>query len=625
MAQAGRFHDRVLGTMTVVGGLLASQVIRGDGAGPQLAYALILNTAVVALASTRRWPELLLWVGGGTALQLIGFATLHANPEHQAAALAGITLLTLPYAIVLARRGPADGLGMTALGVGALYVALAAPWTPALDEVFFDPRSGLIANTEGSSPLRAAAGALAVMVPLWLAARRSRSAIAAGVVTVAGVFPLLGFVSGWPAEELARSIVPVAMLGLGATIFVGDRASGRGLIPLLFLAPALLPLIEGAPATLTVGLGAVALITAIAGFTSTTGAASTIALASTAVAAAAIASHEDPPWALPALLVGLVGLHALPTLRTWPDEPTPWLPWVGALAAPTAFMPAGYLWWSDQLGDGVIGLLPLCSAAATLVIAAGLVLAGRITVESTVFAVAVLGILGGVTLALPMQLQTRWLTVGWALESSALAIMALRLRHPLLRWTSVLLALAVAARLLLNPWALAWGDASGWPILNWTLYTWGLPTICLLVTAGALRRGTPEGSPFLAFVPLLQVLAMLTGFALVNVQVSDAFQASGPLELAGRTMLQGMVRSLSWGAYGIGLLVVGLVLQSRMTRILGFAFILLGALKVCLYDLWSLPGLIRVGSLLGLGFFLMIAAFLFERLVLRERTTPKGE
>jgi hypothetical protein len=39
---------------------------------------------------------------------------------------------------------------------------------------------------------------------------------------------------------------------------------------------------------------------------------------------------------------------------------------------------------------------------------------------------------------------------------------------------------------------------------------------------------------------------------------------------------------------------------------------------VFVYDIWSLPGFVRVGSLMGLGVTLLIAAFLFERLVLRD-------
>jgi uncharacterized membrane protein len=174
----------------------------------------------------------------------------------------------------------------------------------------------------------------------------------------------------------------------------------------------------------------------------------------------------------------------------------------------------------------------------------------------------------------------------------------------------------VAVRLLLNPEALSYGTTAGWPVLNWTLYTWGLPTATLLLSAWFLQS---IESPIRNFGPhTLRALAVLTGFALVNVEVSHAFQDAGPVELGGSTMLQGMVRSLSWGTYGMLLLGIGIGRSSRAARFAGFAFVLLAAAKVFVYDMWSLPGFIRVGSLLGLGGILLVAAFLFERLVLRS-------
>jgi hypothetical protein len=94
-----------------------------------------------------------------------------------------------------------------------------------------------------------------------------------------------------------------------------------------------------------------------------------------------------------------------------------------------------------------------------------------------------------VTTAIPLQLEDQWLTVAWALEGAALALLTRRLSHPLVPWASFTLGLVVAVRLVLNPYALEYGDTSGLPLLNWTLYTWGLPLVCLLLTA---RRQVQE-------------------------------------------------------------------------------------------------------------------------------------
>ena len=119
-------------------------------------------------------------------------------------------------------------------------------------------------------------------------------------------------------------------------------------------------------------------------------------------------------------------------------------------------------------------------------------------------------------------------------------------------------------------------------------------------------------------------MAVGIGFALVNVQVSHAFQDAGPVELGGNGLMQGMVRSLGWAAYGVAVLVTGLRREGPALRLVGFAIVLAAAGKVFAVDLWSLSGFVRVGSLLGLGVSLLLAAFLFERLVLRRNADVAG-
>jgi uncharacterized membrane protein len=235
--------------------------------------------------------------------------------------------------------------------------------------------------------------------------------------------------------------------------------------------------------------------------------------------------------------------------------------------------------------------------------------------------------LAGLTAALPLQLEDAWLTVAWALEAAALAWLARRMQHPLLPAGVMALAAAVTIRLCLNPWALEYGDTSGPILLNGTLYTWGVPMVALLLSARGLSvgRSLPE---LRRFAPAALVLmAIGIGFALVNVQVSHAFQDAGPVELGGHGLLQGMVRSLAWAAYGVAVLVAGLRGEGRAVRLVGFAIVLLAAGKVFIVDLWALSGFVRVGSLLGLGVSLLVAAFLFERLVLRggEETEPDAD
>ena len=73
-----------------------------------------------------------------------------------------------------------------------------------------------------------------------------------------------------------------------------------------------------------------------------------------------------------------------------------------------------------------------------------------------------------------------------------------------------------------------------------------------------------------------------------------------------------MTRSITWGAFGLALLVSGVLARSRVIRVVAFLFLLLAAAKVFLVDLGNLGGFARVGSLLGLSVFLLVAAVLYR-------------
>ena len=86
-----------------------------------------------------------------------------------------------------------------------------------------------------------------------------------------------------------------------------------------------------------------------------------------------------------------------------------------------------------------------------------------------------------------------------------------------------------------------------------------------------------------------------------------------------------MVRSLAWAAYGMIILAAGTRADHRIVRMVGFFGVLAAAGKVFLFDLWSLSGFVRVGSVAGLGVTLLMAAFVFERLVLRRAARDEGD
>lgn len=624
MLQAARRQDRFLGVLATLGGLAASLLLGVDDPALRAGYALVLSSGVLALAARRQWAELPVIVTLGIVAQWLAFTLSGPGPEHQATALIALGLLGLGPAAAAART-PDPATAVTATLAAMTYPLLAALWVVPVDPVFYDPRTGLAVATVAQGPWGPALALALLPVPLWWAARHRDHTGLVLAGALAALPAALAFAGGWTEPHPARALLPVALLAVGRAATTERPRQAPALLPLLLVG--LTPLVASPP----VGAALIATVAFVA--LTTLGrrgpAPEPLAALGLPVAALTLLRAADAEGALPVPValatVAALALHQAAWLRRTEGPTAVPLGWLAALVAPAAFFPALRATWSAALGDEAIGLLPLLLAAVAL---AGTAVAQRrhgVARDSLPFAVGVAVALGGLTLALPLQLELRWLTLGLALEAAALASLSRQVPHPLLRWGALGLAAVVAARLLLNPWALTWGSADGWPILNWTLYTWGVPILALLHVARVLRHdlAASRGAGHVAAV--LPFVAMLLGFALVNVQVSHAFQSGTSLTLSGTTLLQGTVRSLAWGGYGMALLFAGLGGRSRPTRFVGFGFVLLAACKVFLYDLWSLPGFLRVGSLLGLGLFLMVAAFLFERLVLRERPSPVTE
>src|SRR5262249_24396148 len=123
--------------------------------------------------------------------------------------------------------------------------------------------------------------------------------------------------------------------------------------------------------------------------------------------------------------------------------------------------------------DHAIGLLPVTQALLMAGLlwtllrseAPGECRAGRLALVAG-------AVLAFVTVAIPLQLEKQWITIGWALQAAALAWLWRKIPHNgIVIWTSGLL-LAVFSRLVLNPEIFSYHPRSAVPIFNWYLYTY---------------------------------------------------------------------------------------------------------------------------------------------------------
>jgi uncharacterized membrane protein len=222
-----------------------------------------------------------------------------------------------------------------------------------------------------------------------------------------------------------------------------------------------------------------------------------------------------------------------------------------------------------------------------------------------------------ITVAIPLQLDREWITIGWALEGAALAWLYGRIPHRGLFWFSTALLVTAFARLALNPSVFEY-QVRGLRIWNWYLYTY---LTCAAALFAAARFFSRTQDFLMAGWPRLSRLLPAGGaillFLLVNIEIADYF-SEGPaitFNFSAGTA-QDLTYTLGWAAFALCLLGAGLAMRSRPARIASIGLLLVTVLKCFLRDLGRLGGLYRVASFVGLAVCLLLVALLIQKFVL---------
>ncbi len=337
-----------------------------------------------------------------------------------------------------------------------------------------------------------------------------------------------------------------------------------------------------------------------------------------------------------AVMGGLVLLFALWPLVAGPRYRARASGWrAAALPGLVLFLPMRVA-WIRAFGDGYLGALAIGLAAVALGAA---LIARKYGPEdrnerrsSIVWLAAATATF--VTLAIPLQLDNEWLTIGWALEAVALLALDRRLDHAGLKWLAMGLFAAVATRLLVNPYVLGYYTRGDLRIVNWIAYTYMVPAACLfagwwLLRADELaRRRVWERSLLPAravLAPVLAAAAFVAVFAWLNLTIIDWYasgpQLSIPME---RMPARDLTMSIVWALYAIALLGVGLWRSSTGLRFASLGLLIVTCGKVFLYDLGHLRDLYRVAALVGLALSLLFVSLVYSRLLFRRAAAESG-
>ncbi|MGC3991842.1 MAG: DUF2339 domain-containing protein [Chthoniobacteraceae bacterium] len=263
-----------------------------------------------------------------------------------------------------------------------------------------------------------------------------------------------------------------------------------------------------------------------------------------------------------------------------------------------------------------IGLLPLAFALPPLV--SGLLVAQRMEAEAParlkVLAQFFGSALGFGTLAMALQFHREWMTIGWALEGTALCWLYRRLPHPGLRLTGIVLLLVAFARLVLNPAVLEYHSRSATPLFNWYLSAYGLVIVAFLATARLLAPPHHQLGGF-NLPAICKSLATLLAFALLNIEIADYFTEPGASVLTfdfAANLARDMSYSIGWALFALGLVTSGLIRRQAASRYAGLLLLGVTLLKLFFHDLTALGQLYRIGALFAVAVIAILASFLYQ-------------
>jgi uncharacterized membrane protein len=218
------------------------------------------------------------------------------------------------------------------------------------------------------------------------------------------------------------------------------------------------------------------------------------------------------------------------------------------------------------------------------------------------------------TLAIPIRLDGKWITLAFAIEGAILVWTGFRSLVEYLRGAGYLLIALAAARLLIFPL-----PAQQF-LFNERFAAYAVLIICLGVVIYAAREHASSLSgEELNALGLFAVAINVFSLIALSLELWDHFGSHAGLGIDSG-LAQHLALSLLWTAYASGLIALGVKQESALLR--WQALVLFGLVvgKVFLYDSSYLERFYRIVSFFILGLVLLVVSFLYQRKLARERS-----
>ncbi len=218
------------------------------------------------------------------------------------------------------------------------------------------------------------------------------------------------------------------------------------------------------------------------------------------------------------------------------------------------------------------------------------------------------------TLAIPIRLEGRWISMAFSVEGAVLIWTGLRSKVSFLRGTGLLLLAIVGFRLLVFPLPA--------PTFLWNerFVAYLVLVACLaavLYAVGQHSEALPESEihVFGGCAVALNVYALIA----LSLELWDYFGRQTGLGIDSG-LAQHLALSLLWTGYASVLIALGIHRKSALLRWQALALFGMVVIKVFMYDSSFLERFYRIVSFLMLGLVLLVVSFLYQRKLARERT-----
>lgn len=250
-----------------------------------------------------------------------------------------------------------------------------------------------------------------------------------------------------------------------------------------------------------------------------------------------------------------------------------------ALALGLAALQGGFaLWWRGQSGEAAVN-----SLAATF---------------------ALLGF------AIGLQFDDWWALVGWAMEAGAVYWAGLRTGRNWMRLGGGGLLMVVLVGVGMRFFGTPAGFVAVWnPRVYATLAIVGIMYVMSFFYRRSVGSATARADGEYA---ALLVGANIVTVLLLSVEINSYWHLRLVDDATASFSLLASL-SMAWGLYGTALVAVGIQRRYAPLRYLAIALLLITVGKVFLIDLSELGGVYRIVGFMGLGVFLLLGAWLYQR------------